>query len=232
MEAIRILTVYQQLNRKTMRRIFNKMALLIFLLSSCTQNPNNQNGTSGQETSLPPFKIENQELNTTLKKASFDIRLEERISEKEIELVAQNIKTKNPGFDRYFILYYLPDMQIGSGAWATSHFNPNLLINIQGISDEEEEQMTNSTLPAGELIGKWFDNRPYVENTMIIYKKDEVYKLRQIYKDGSFGDKELTKNGNKFTYESDFGEYIKIESNGTLGLYSENGKFATVNKAE
>lgn len=216
-----------------MTRIFNKLIALTLLITSCSQSSSDQNGIPvNQEVSLPEIKIENQELNTTLKKASFDIRLSKRISEKEIELIAQDIKKENPGFDRYFILYYLPDMKIGTGAWATSHYNPNLSVEILGISDEEEEKMANAALPSGELIGKWFDNRPYVENTMVIYKQDGVYKLRQTYKDGSFGDKDLTKKGNKFIYENDFGEYIKIESDGALGLYSENGKFATANMAE
>ena len=92
--------------------------------------------------------------------------------------------------------------------------------------------MVNAALPSGELIGKWFDNRPYGENTMVIYKQDGVYTLRQTYKDSSHGDKNLIKEGNKFIYENDFGEYLKIESDGTLGLYNRNGKFATADKAE
>ena len=217
-----------------MKKIFNKLIVLSLLITSCTQSPNKENDTSiKKEVSLPAYKIENKELNTTLKKASFDIRLNKRISKKEVERIAQSIKIENPEFDRYFISYYLPDMEIGAGAWATSHLNPNLFVNIQGISDEEEVKMANATtLPTGELIGKWFDNRPYVENAMIIYKQDRKYKLRQTYKDGSFGDKDLTRKGDKFIYENDFGEYIKIESDGTLGLYGENGKFATVKKSE
>lgn len=216
-----------------MKRIFSKIIVLSFFISSCTHSSTEQiNKPVIEKNPSPTFKIETQELNTTLKKASFNIRLDKRICEEEIELIAKNIKTKHSGFDKYFILYYLPDMKIGSGAWATSHFNPYLSVKIQGISDEDEEKMTNTILPEGELIGKWFDNRPYAENTMIIYKLNESYKLRQVFNDGSSGDKDIVKNGNKFTYENDFGEYIKIEADGTLGLYSENGKFASVNKVE
>lgn len=35
-------------------------------------------------------------------------------------------------YDRVFICYYLPGMVLNSGAWATSHFNPDLEVRILG----------------------------------------------------------------------------------------------------
>lgn len=54
--------------------------------------------------------------------------------------------------------------------------------------------------------------------------------MRQIYKDGSIGDKPLKKKGNIYKQDNDFGEYLKIESNGNLEWYSEGGKFLDVKK--
>ncbi len=184
-------------------------------------------GISSNGQSVVSYKIEMQDLSYKPVKASFDIRIAKQLSRDEIKKIADDIKSKNPGFERYFIFYWLPDMIIGSGAWATSHFTPNLSINIQGVSEAKEKEMKASSVPTGEIIGKWYDNRPLVESTIIIYKAKGAIKVRQIYPDGSFGDKNLKQTGTKFTYPNDFGEFFKIESNGTLGWYSSNGKFAT-----
>src|SRR6056297_1708620 len=57
------------------------------------------------------YKIITTEFNKPYK-ASFDIMLKHEISEVEIEDIANNLKAKNPGYERYFICYYLPDMEI------------------------------------------------------------------------------------------------------------------------
>lgn len=155
-----------------MKTTISIYVIISLFLMSCAESSNKQNDISTKgEVLLRAFGIEKQELNTTLQKASFGLSLIKEC-QKFTEGYTLNIKSKNPGSDRYFILYYLPDMKIGSGAWATSHFNPSLSVNIQGISDRDQAKMTCNPLPKGVLVGKWFDNRPYVENTMIIYKKD------------------------------------------------------------
>jgi hypothetical protein len=37
-------------------------------------------------------------------------------------------------YERTFIVYYLPGMEIGSLAWATSHFDPELQVRIIGVT--------------------------------------------------------------------------------------------------
>jgi hypothetical protein len=216
-----------------MKTILVKTLFVCFALSACTKNSSNQQNDYGYENAaIPRFSVEAIELDRSFEKASFKIRLNEKLSEKDIETIAQDLKNRNPGFKRYFISYYLPSMTLGDVAWATSHFNPNLSVKIQGISNEAEVELKTRVTIEGEVVGKWFDDRPFVESTLIIYRQNTVYKLRQTYRDGSFADKELKKIANTFTYENDFGEYLKIESDGALGLYSENGKFASATKIE
>jgi len=101
------------------------------------------------------------------------------------------------------------------------------------MSEEEEEKTTKTTaIPDGKIIGKWYDSRPYAESTIIIFIKSNVINAREIYKDGSFGDKGLTQKGTKYIYENDFDEFYKIESDGNLGLYSQNWKYAVANKVQ
>jgi hypothetical protein len=66
-------------------------------------------------------------------KASYDIRLGREATESELKQLAYKLKADAGGpFDRIFIVYYLPNMQVGAGGWATTHFNPNLEINVYG----------------------------------------------------------------------------------------------------
>jgi len=61
-------------------------------------------------------------------KRSVDVRLENQITEQQLHDIAKEIFRS--GYDKTFILYYLPGMQVDSGAWATTHFNPKLKIRI------------------------------------------------------------------------------------------------------
>ena len=64
-------------------------------------------------------------------KCSFDIRLKEKVSEEILEKISKKLRKKK--YDRVFICYYLPDMIVDAGAWATGHFNPDLKIIINDL---------------------------------------------------------------------------------------------------
>ena len=65
-------------------------------------------------------------------KLSFDIEIPDKISADKIKKIANKIYKKYKGvkYRKVFICYYLPGMLLNAGAWATSHFNPILEINI------------------------------------------------------------------------------------------------------
>ena len=73
-------------------------------------------------------------------KRSLDVRLNKKVSEKTLQAIALKLKAQDSrNYERTFICYYLPDMEVGTGAWATTHFNPNLDVRIQGLTVEQEE---------------------------------------------------------------------------------------------
>ena len=73
-------------------------------------------------------------------KRSLDIRLNRTVSEEVLRAIATKLKNSDHGtYERTFISYYLPGMKVGSGAWATSHFDPDLEICILGVSTDQEE---------------------------------------------------------------------------------------------
>lgn len=80
---------------------------------------------------LPPYKIEKSQCWESYRKCTYDIRIEQKLSQEELTSIAQKLKSDSPSVDNIFIGYYLPCMIIGHGYWATSHFYPNLKIEIQ-----------------------------------------------------------------------------------------------------
>jgi len=94
------------------------------------------------EEKTPNFLIENKHCMGSIK-CSFDVRISQKISEREISVIANKIKKSSPATDANFILYYLPCMKINDGAWATSHFNPDLKVEIQDYMLETNQTCSN-----------------------------------------------------------------------------------------
>ena len=80
--------------------------------------------------------------NSIASKVSINVRIYERLSQEELGSIAKNIKSQFPNYRLTFILYYLPKMEPGAGAWATSHYDPTLSINILGPTQAEYDQLS------------------------------------------------------------------------------------------
>ena len=78
-------------------------------------------------------------------KYTYDIRLSNnKLSEHELSELAWELKNRlDREYDRIFISYYLPDDEIGNGAWATSHYNPNLQVKIIGTTPSDIARLNN-----------------------------------------------------------------------------------------
>jgi hypothetical protein len=97
-------------------------------------------------------------------KGSIDIRLEKKVTKEFLHQLTLKLReAESRKYERVFITYYLPGMTPGSGAWATSHFNPNLQVKILGTTLEEEKDLKSEPKSSsGEIIGIWLDESPYV----------------------------------------------------------------------
>lgn len=169
-------------------------------------------------------------------KGSIVIRLEKKVTRDLLHELALNLKKAQPRkYDRLFIEYYLPGMTPGSGAWATSHFNPNIEVRILGTTIEEEKALkTGPKESSDEIIGEWLDESPYVGAKYTLMKKNgKIFMVRK-FKDGSGSEKEMIKKSHsgKLRFEekegNDFGEYYLIERNGNLGVYDRAGLISTM----
>ncbi|OGE83037.1 MAG: hypothetical protein A2Y39_07045 [Candidatus Delongbacteria bacterium GWF2_40_14] len=164
-------------------------------------------------------------------KVTIDIRLEKKVDKVFLNEFAlylkKNEKVKHKNM---FICYYLPDMTVGAGAWATTHFNPNLDVRILGMTIEQESKFTPDKLNSdSEIIGRWKDESPLVGAFITIFKRNNQIFLSKKYIDGSKSEIEIIqkKQSGKIKYqeklENRFGTYYLIEKNGDLSVYDNDG---------
>ena len=75
-------------------------------------------------------------------KCGLTVRLSKKVSRETLRQLAIKLRANEcKKYDRVFITYYLPGMTVGAGAWATTHFNPNLDVRILGMTVEEEKNL-------------------------------------------------------------------------------------------
>lgn len=183
---------------------------------------------------LPAYHIINSERRPPIK-ASFDIRLEEKIAEEEIEAIARAIHNgETRTYERIFITYYLPGMQVGAGAWATSHWNPDLEVRVLGFTAEEERQAlereASDAADAPRRIGRWVDQTPFVASVIeLVELPSGQLEMHQRFKDGSERTVLVSRSGDKYTLER--GEYLQIDKAGRLKWYDQEGLIVTCEKA-
>lgn len=165
-----------------------------------------------------------------INKCNIDIMLPEKVSKEELTKIAQELRESRSVYDKLWIFYHIKGNPPDKEPWATTHFTPNLIVEVLGSTESEDEIMQHVKID-GNIIGKWKDDRPYVGCVINIIEKEKITFMKFIYQDGSSFDKYLSikkLNGeNRYEFkENTHNEYFLIESNGNLGMYGKNGKFA------
>ena len=128
-------------------------------------------------------------------------------------------------------------MKVGAGAWATTHFNPDLEVRILGLTAEQEEALKQQPDdPSREVIGSWIDDTMYFGNRTTIFRQDGKLFMENTYEDGSSGKREIvakpSTSGKKFEDKEGnrFGEFYLIDSQGNLQLLDQDGLISTAKK--
>jgi hypothetical protein len=162
-------------------------------------------------------------------KRSLVVRLNKRISKDALTTIALKLKEDSPdNYDRTFIFYYLPGMEIGKGAWAATDFNPNLEVRILGLSQDEELTLNSQKIGEGKLIGAWIWEPGFNVRIAILQRGQKTF-LETTGKYGSSGIQELTvkqtPSGTRYEYMQPipFGGYYLLEMDGRLGIYDNDG---------
>lgn len=168
-------------------------------------------------------------------KASFDIRLNKRVSKLTLKNLAKKITRfiDNNNYKRIYINYYLEGMQVNSGAWATTHYDPNLKVIILGSTPEEYKR--NTTREKSNLnhqvVGEWFFQGGYTARKVTIYKEKNTTYSKSKFKDGSVLLKVVKLIKSKgvtrviFNEPNGGSDYYIINKVGELEAWDEDGFF-------
>lgn len=129
-----------------------------------------------------------------------EVELEKRTTKDNLEKIAREIYA--PGFRNTLIGYRIQD-EGKSVYWATTHYLPNLKIEILGSTIEQhDELLKKQTSYDGEIIGIWRVHTALDYITALIKKPNGKIFEESLYSDGSSGSNELTtkKIGNQTRY--------------------------------
>jgi len=166
-------------------------------------------------------------------KRSVDVRISRRVNENELKAIAETIKNKYPSdCNRTFIFYFLPGTVVGTDVcWATSHFEPDLDVQINGGSADEEKRVSQAASDeTGTNIGQWLDAQSGMGICRIrIYTVGSQSFMERRYGDGSKGVDPMMENdspeGKRFTYAAENfrdGDYVLIDIAGNLEFRNNN----------
>jgi len=220
---------------------------IVLFMNSCNSGTTTQTEqqitnveTTGIEVKISnnlSYKIIKEVPNDTLGKDNIDIELSRKATKEELTDIANNLHSSRTKYIKVWIFYYLTGMTPGSGAWATTHFTPNLDIQILG-STSEQENISNleANNVEGNIIGKWHEEQA-TSSSYVIYQKGKKYFLKTIFKNGQTMTEELKERKlNQYSVRYDYvenlhGEYLEVNQNDELEFYNkENKKFAVGQK--
>ena len=173
-------------------------------------------------------------------KRSLYVKLNKKVSAQILHAIATELKSQDPrDYDRTFMTYHIPGMPVRAGAWATTHFNPDLEVKILGLTAEEEDNLVpaQATPADRRIIGRWIDESPYVGSRISILSEDGKLFGEQIFKDGSSFKRELIEKqsplGRRFDrVDSRIGDHWVITSNGNLQLRDNDGLIRTAKEVK
>ncbi|MBS1622501.1 MAG: hypothetical protein JST83_00605 [Bacteroidetes bacterium] len=227
-----------------MRTFIFSTLLLGFSLSSCQEsNSKTETTTSNVNTyskkPLPPdftYAVVKDNSNEALEKNDLDIEINKKLTVEQIATLADKIYDSKPTQRRFYIFYFLEKYKKGAHAWAISHFDPTLKIEILG-SSLQEDSISGKIVAnfKGDVLGKWYEKN-YRSSTYILYRVNSKKFMKTVFKDGEEMDEELIEKkvptGIRLEpKEKTNGEYYVLGKNNILEFYDEeNKKFTTAAK--
>lgn len=166
---------------------------------------------------------------------SIDVRLDEEVSEDTLRAIALELKAGDSRpYDRTLIVYYLPEMPVGSGGWATSNFDPALDVRILSIDGPgERADVSASLISDREDIGSWLDDVSGIQ--IVMYREGGKSYVEQYFRDGKFLKEELAGNpstpGQRLvTTGGSGGGHWVIDPSGNLQIRDNVGLISTAKR--
>ena len=161
------------------------------------------------------------DITTGVKKVEYIIVIDTKYSEKELNEIADYIKSTEKDKIKYiFVSYYLSHMSLNGLNYAISKRTPDLnSTQINYVEPAKESTKQKAPYAGLEIIGKW---QMIFEATTTIYKKGNTYYMADQYSEDNYGDPEklirFTVNGKTaFKFAEDTGEVFVIMKDGLYG---------------
>lgn len=173
-------------------------------------------------------------------KRSLSIRLNKKVTKDVLTAIANELKrSDSTTYERTFIGYYLPGMEINAGYWASTHFNPDLDVRILGLAVDEETALRQITVdPSRNTVGNWLEERRGAAYRISIFSEADQLHMEQTFPDGSQGKYKLIEKssplGRRFEKmgRSFPGEHWILDSTGDLQLHGIEGHFSTASRLD
>lgn len=185
---------------------------------------------------IPPYEIVEDEVKRNVKR-TVEVEISSRMDEESLIALAEKIYAlSNAKVERTFIFYRLANEGDGS-AWATTHYAPDLKVDITGATASDYERIKNTNVSEGEILGSWMISRG-MDSKLTAYKKDGQIYMREVYdfgplhkEDEAYESTELDE-GIKLQSEGgkDHNEYYIIKDDGSLDFWSDNRNYYTAQK--
>lgn len=179
----------------------------------------------------PAFTILSDERTPGIKR-SVQVHLEAPVGEDQLAVIAHEIKAADPvPYPQTFILYYLPGMPEGNGAWATTHFDPELRVVVNGMSAAGQARMKlEAETPRAGTIGQWLDQQSF--SRIVLYEEGKRIYMEQTWETGPRNVEmtmKATSRGRRFAEKepNSFGEYYIIDKAGRLQSFDRSGPIST-----
>jgi hypothetical protein len=170
-------------------------------------------------------------------KRQVDVRLNHKVSAEVLSAIAVQLKNADHRvYERTFILYYLPGMEVNSGAWATTDFDSDLQVHILGASIAQEDALVgNDVNRVGQpAVGRWMLEYGALNGTIRIYRENGKSYIEINFKDGSNYKTEVsersTPSGRRFEAKIATGDYYVINRSGNLQVWDREGLVTTAIK--
>jgi hypothetical protein len=204
-----------------------KLTVIVLLIYSCSDNKTIQD--YGAKI-IDKEYIENGSADTY--KTRIYVELENELSKKDLKNISYKIKENNDKNKLIYISYTLPGMEKSLLGWANAEFTPDFKLKLNGLDKEDKNILLNIKAPnnSSKIIGKWYDDSPYVEKSIIFYEtlNDSLF-CKSLSENGKFEEvKKISKtlavdNLSRFNYKNENGEYFIIDKSGNLILRDSKG---------
>lgn len=217
-------------------------ALMILSAGACVGPAQPSVEPTATEVATPPsrrseYAFEIEKVNTVpgIKREVY-IRINAAVTEDAVKEIATTIKAQDPAFyERTFVVFLLPGMRDGQGAWATAFFDPDLKVRILGVTKEQlaraEAKTIEPTAESRKRLGLWIDDSELGSGSIWeIYQQAGKSYADETFKDGGVLTAELREvhfgKVRKFIVPErtqEAGDHMLITSSGSLEFRDNAG---------